>query len=72
MTTLVPVDKVHDEHGDFRSRDDDKAGWTFDSFFSDCEVTLMMNWATRWRKNGGQGQLGEDGGSFVTADFWYF
>lgn len=50
MTTLLPVDKVHDEHGDFRSRDDDKAGWTFDSFFSDCEVTLMMNWATRWRK----------------------
>lgn len=50
MIASFPLNKVHNELRDLRSPNYDKAIWILDSFFSNCGVTLMINWATDLRR----------------------
>jgi len=48
MTPSLPLNEIKDELRDLRSRDDDKAGWVLDSFFSDRQGDLDDKLGNPW------------------------
>ena len=71
MTSSFPLNKVKDELRDIRSPDDDKPIWVFDSFLSHGEGDLDDEVGHSFKEDGHEGELSQNGGSFLSSDFWF-
>jgi hypothetical protein len=70
LVALFPLNKVHDELGNFKASNGNKAVRIFDSFFSyrgDFDDKLC----DPFEEDRDQGGLTQNGGSFLPSDFWF-